>query len=172
MGNCADEDVFCVTLTGKASYPFELPSIEFTHPALRFEEIAAVNAGIHRYASETLVGRPFLSDLLEWCEGGDASVAIEAARERIRTLGDDPYELIDSEMNALELSGKGDMSTKKGHGFDTGTEEDLDALRPSMVNPLSAEERAAATERRKQTAQVRVYFKPNSRIKLLFRQLE
>jgi hypothetical protein len=41
------------------------------------------------------------------------------------------------------------MSTKKGHGIDTGTEEDLDALRPSMVNPLSAEERAAATERRK-----------------------
>jgi hypothetical protein len=64
------------------------------------------------------------------------------------------------------------MSTKKGHGIDTGTEEDLDALRPSMVNPLSAEERAAATERRKKTAQVRVYFKPNSRIKLLFRQLE
>jgi hypothetical protein len=166
------DDVFCVTLTGKACYPFELPSIEFTHPALRFEEIAAVNAGIHRYAAETLVGRPFLSDLLEWCEGGDASVAIEAARERIRTLGDDPYELIDSELNALELSGKGDMSTKKGHGIDTGTEEDLDALRPSMVNPLSAEERAAATERRKKTAQVRVYFKPNSRIKLLFRQLE
>ena len=159
------------TLTGKACYPFELPSIEFTHPALRFEEIAAVNAGIHRYAAETLVGRPFLSDLLEWCEGGDASVAIEAARERIRTLGDDPYDLIDSELNALELSGKGDINTKKGHGIDTETEEDLDALRPSMVNPLSAEERAAATERRKKTAQVSVYFKPNSRIKLLFRQL-
>jgi ATP-dependent RNA helicase DHX57 len=72
-----------VSLEGRDAYPFELPRMKFTHPTLRFEEAAAVNAAAHRFAAE-LVGEPFLERVLEWCEGEDVADAVESAREKAR----------------------------------------------------------------------------------------
>ena len=72
-----------VGLAGRDMYPFELPTMLFKHPALRFEEAAAVNAAMHRRAAE-MVGQPFLASLLEWCEGDDVAEAVEGVREALR----------------------------------------------------------------------------------------
>ena len=42
-----------------------------------------MNASLHRFAV-SLIGEPFLEQLLEWCEGDDVVEAVEKAREAMR----------------------------------------------------------------------------------------
>ena len=72
-----------IDITQRDAYPFELPEMKFTHPTLQFPEAAAVNASLHRFAV-SLIGEPFLEQLLEWCEGDDVVEAVEKAREAMR----------------------------------------------------------------------------------------
>ena len=150
-------------------YPFELPNtIAFAHPALRFEECAAVNAALCKHAATELCGRPFLADLLEWCEGGEVAVAVETARERVRK----GYSLIDGyDSNADELSGDGigdgigEESDRAGERRVTNAmgsvrlsaderthEEGTSFARPSTTNQRTPEERAVAIESRRVAA--------------------
>jgi ATP-dependent RNA helicase DHX57 len=72
-----------VSFAGRDAYPFEIPTMRFTHPALRFEEAAAVNRALHAFAA-TKCGSPHVRDVLEWCEGDDVPEAVERAREAAR----------------------------------------------------------------------------------------
>ena len=154
-----------IDLNESRLYPFELPNtIAFAHPALRFEECAAVNAALCKHAATELCGRPFLADLLEWCEGGEVAVAVEAARERVRK----GYSTIDGyDSNADELSGDGigEESDRAGErrvrdamgavrlSADERThEEGTSFARPSTTNQRTPEERAVAIESRRVAA--------------------
>uniref|UniRef100_A0A7S0IGJ7 RNA helicase n=1 Tax=Micromonas pusilla TaxID=38833 RepID=A0A7S0IGJ7_MICPS len=169
-----------IDLNESPLYPFELPSaMAFAHPALRFEECAAVNAALCEHAATGLCGRPFLADLLEWCEGGEVAVAVEAARERVRkgTLTFD-----DCDSNTDATAGEaGDESDRAGERYvsdamgavrlnadertpeeSTGDKSQLarqitagdksQPARPSTTNRPTPEERAVAMESRRVAA--------------------
>jgi len=62
-------------------YPFELPSLRFSHPTLDTERTVAVAAAMIRHAA-TLVGQPMIDDIVEWLQGSGPLEAIEEARQR------------------------------------------------------------------------------------------
>ena len=179
-----------IDLNESPFYPFELPSgMTFRHPALRFEECAAVNAALASHAAEALCGRPFLADLLEWCEGGEVAVAVEAARERVRegiasddydsstdaggqkrseTVGGDESdragELVRDAMGAVRL--RDERAVNEGTGGD-GTAGDGEAMDPrtsSSFTKPSTTHRPTAEERSKAIESRRVAALEQSRV--------
>ena len=164
-----------IDLNESPLYPFELPSaMAFAHPALRFEECAAVNAALCEHAATGLCGRPFLADLLEWCEGGEVAIAVEAARERVRKgiltlddcdsntdatageVGDESdragERCVSDAMGAVRLNADGRTPEESTGDGAAGGDKSAQLARPSTTNRLTPEERAAAIESRRVAA--------------------